>query len=66
MSRQKIKVKIKKYMSALNLYYGAMDFIVDKNGNWYFIEINPNGQFAWLEIAAGDKLIDSLIDLLVE
>lgn len=51
-------------MSLFNLKYSAMDFVVDKNETWYFIENNPNGQFAWLEIANGDKLIDSLIDLL--
>jgi glutathione synthase/RimK-type ligase-like ATP-grasp enzyme len=58
--------KIIQFMTLLNLKYCAMDFVVDINENWYFIEINPNGQFAWLEIANGDKLIDSLIDLLWE
>ncbi len=53
------------FMHKLNLKYGALDFVVDSFNNWYFIEINPNGQFAWLEIANGDKLIDSLIDLLI-
>ncbi len=59
-----INTNILKFMSLFNLKYSAMDFVVDKNENWYFIENNPNGQFAWLEIANGDKLIDSLINLL--
>lgn len=57
---------INRFMKTVHLKYGAMDFVVDKNGIWYFIEINPNGQFAWLEIANGDRLIDSLIELLWE
>lgn len=61
---QHINTNILKFMSLFNLKYSAMDFVVDNCDNWHFIENNPNGQFAWLEIANGDKLIDSLIDLL--
>lgn len=56
--------KILKFVSFFDLKYSAMDFVVSKNGQWYFLENNPNGQFAWLEIANGGNLIDSLIDLL--
>lgn len=61
-----LKANLYKFMSTLHLKYGALDFAVDENDKWYFIEINPNGQFAWLEIANGDKLINSLIELLWE
>ena len=61
-----LKNNIYQFMNTLHLEYGALDFVVDKDGKWYFIEINPNGQFAWLEIANGDKLVDSLIELLWE
>ncbi|MES2277278.1 MAG: hypothetical protein V4592_14720 [Bacteroidota bacterium] len=33
----------------LGLNYGAIDFILDKNDNYIFLEINPNGQWAWIE-----------------
>jgi hypothetical protein len=29
------------------LNYGAFDFLPDKEGNWWFLECNPVGQFAW-------------------
>lgn len=61
-----IKLKIFKFMSFMKLSYGAFDFIIDKNDNWIFIEINPSGQFAWLEIATGDDLINELINLFYE
>lgn len=38
--------KIKLLMQELNLGYGALDFAVDQDGNEYFLEVNPNGQ--WL------------------
>ncbi len=31
------------------LVYGAFDFIVDESGKWIFLEVNPNGQWLWLE-----------------
>jgi glutathione synthase/RimK-type ligase-like ATP-grasp enzyme len=54
-----------KFMRALGIRFGAFDFSIDMDGRWVFLEVNPSGQFAWLEIATGDKLIDSLIDLLL-
>jgi ATP-GRASP peptide maturase of grasp-with-spasm system len=41
----KIQNKIFKLMKILNLRYGAVDFVVDKDFNHYFLEINPFGQF---------------------
>ncbi|MBW6525237.1 hypothetical protein KZ813_00100 [Sphingomonas sp. RHCKR7] len=31
------------------LRYSAIDLIVDEGGNYVFLEINPNGQYGWLE-----------------
>ncbi len=42
------KLKILNFMKMLNLRFGALDFSVDINGNYYFLEINPNGQWLWL------------------
>ncbi|MFD7505612.1 ATP-grasp ribosomal peptide maturase [Streptomyces sp. NPDC059850] len=35
------------YRSQLRLIYGAFDFAVTAAGDWYFLECNPNGQWAW-------------------
>jgi glutathione synthase/RimK-type ligase-like ATP-grasp enzyme len=42
----------REYMSALGLTYGALDFVLTPTGEYVFLEINPNGQWVWLE----DKL----------
>lgn len=35
------------YLAELRLTYGAFDFAVTAAGDWYFLECNPNGQWAW-------------------
>jgi hypothetical protein len=30
----------------LGLFYGAYDLIVDQEGNYYFLEVNPAGQWS--------------------
>lgn len=36
-------------MRELQIVSGAFDFIVDDSGKWVFLEVNPVGQFAFLE-----------------
>lgn len=48
-----IQTKCIRMMERLGLNYGAIDFILDKDGNYVFLEINPNGQWAWIEHLTG-------------
>jgi glutathione synthase/RimK-type ligase-like ATP-grasp enzyme len=36
-------------MDALSLEYGALDFVLTPDGRYIFLEINPNGQWLWLD-----------------
>jgi D-alanine-D-alanine ligase-like ATP-grasp enzyme len=36
-------------LQTLDLLYGAFDFIRTPNNEWYFLEVNPAGEWAWLE-----------------
>lgn len=38
-----------KFMAELGLEFGAIDLCLDRSGKIYFFEINPAGQFLWLE-----------------
>lgn len=38
------------FMKTLKLSYGRLDFLQDADGNLHFLEVNPNGQFAWLDL----------------
>lgn len=37
------------YMGVLGLHYARLDFLVDKDNGWWFLESNFNGQFGWLD-----------------
>lgn len=41
-------------MRELGIVSGAFDFIVDLDGDWVFLEVNPVGQFAFLELWCPD------------
>jgi D-alanine-D-alanine ligase-like ATP-grasp enzyme len=36
-------------MSRLSLTYGAIDLILTPDGRYLFLEVNPNGQWLWLD-----------------
>jgi glutathione synthase/RimK-type ligase-like ATP-grasp enzyme len=46
------------------LAFGAIDLAVDTHGRHVFFEINPNGQWAWIEQLTGLPMRASLADLL--
>ena len=33
----------------MGLVFGAIDFVIDTSGDYYFLEISPNGQWLWIE-----------------
>ncbi|WP_411679671.1 MvdC/MvdD family ATP grasp protein [Clostridium thailandense] len=64
-----LPVKIRKMCIELtqkmNLNYSAIDMVLDKDGNYVFLEINPNGQWAWIEKRLGFPLSEKIVDLLI-
>lgn len=48
-------------VKSLNLSFGAIDLIKDRNGNYIFLEINPNGQWAWIENQTGLDISEAII-----
>ncbi|KAF0139959.1 MAG: RimK domain-containing protein ATP-grasp [Stygiobacter sp.] len=57
--------KIKKMVQKLSLNFCVFDFALSQTGEWVFLEINPNGQWAWLEQLTSIEMSDILIDLLL-
>ena len=51
-------------MDALGLSYGAVDLIVTPDGRHVFLEINPNGQWGWIEDLTGQPISDAVADVL--
>lgn len=51
-------------LAELGLAYGAFDFIRTPSGELVFLEINPTGEWAWLEEKLGFTLRDAFMKLL--
>ncbi|MGH3889059.1 MAG: ATP-grasp ribosomal peptide maturase [Pseudonocardiaceae bacterium] len=55
---------IRRYLSAMNLRYGAFDFVVTSKDDYIFLECNPGGQFGWIEGNTTLPITRALADLL--
>ncbi|CAN5189474.1 hypothetical protein BH09MYX1_BH09MYX1_11230 [soil metagenome] len=45
------------------LRFAALDMMF-VDANWYFLEINPNGQWAWLDLVGGTEIYRAFIETL--
>jgi glutathione synthase/RimK-type ligase-like ATP-grasp enzyme len=46
------------------LLYGAFDLVVTPRGEAVFLELNPNGQYLWIELITGAPLSQAMVELL--
>lgn len=53
-----------KLVQRLGLNFGAIDLIRTPDGRYVFLEINPNGQWLWVETLTGLRITESLVRLL--
>lgn len=50
----------------LGLRFGAIDMIVTPDDRYVFLEINPNGQWMWIEDETGLPISDAICDTLMD
>jgi glutathione synthase/RimK-type ligase-like ATP-grasp enzyme len=62
---REVSEKLKKMLSIMGLNFGAFDLIKDETGTYYFIEVNPNGQYFWIELITGAPLTESMASLII-
>lgn len=53
---------IERYMAALSLDFGRLDFLLDQHDEYWFCEVNPNGQYAWLDLKDEYGLLTAVIE----
>ncbi|MGO4630478.1 MvdC/MvdD family ATP grasp protein [Streptomyces sp. 2RAF24] len=58
-----IREGVREMMRRLGLAYAALDFIVDGCGAHWLVDVNPNGQWAWIDHTR-DAITQALADLL--
>ena len=59
-----VESAILELMDRLGLVFGTLDFKVTHDGEHVFLEVNPQGQFLYVEILAGLPISDALADFL--
>lgn len=60
-----IKDKCVAITKKLGLFYSAIDLVLDKDGNYIFLECNPNGQWAWIENRINVPISNTIEELLI-
>jgi MvdD family ATP-grasp ribosomal peptide maturase len=63
---REVEEKVLRLMDYFVLNYGALDFIVTPDGRHVFLEVNPVGEFFWLERCPGLPIADAIADVLLE
>lgn len=61
-----VKAACRRILKALNLAYGAIDLIVTPEQEYVFLEVNPSGQFLWIDFELGLPLLDALSEMLIQ
>jgi len=61
-----VKHKLLNMMRGMGLVYGAIDLIVTPNGKYIFLEVNPSGQWGWIEGLTGMKISESIARILAD
>lgn len=60
-----VEEKILRLMDYFSLNYGAIDIILTPDNKHVFLELNPSGEFFWLERAPGLPISDAIADVLL-
>jgi ATP-grasp ribosomal peptide maturase len=61
-----IEKGLRAYVTRMDLTYAAVDFAIDVNQRWVFLESNSAGQYFWLETNTRAPITTALVDLLAE
>lgn len=56
--------KLYQMLDEFGLNFGAFDIIRDDDDTLYFIELNPNGQWYWIEILTGMPMVKAMVELI--
>jgi hypothetical protein len=62
----RVERRCRRLLRSLGLAYGAIDLIVTPQGEYVFLEVNPAGQFLWIEAQVGLPVLDALSAMLIE
>jgi hypothetical protein len=50
----------------MGLVFGCIDLILTPDNRYVFLEINPMGQWQWVENLTGMPLVDNFTEMLIQ
>jgi glutathione synthase/RimK-type ligase-like ATP-grasp enzyme len=60
-----VESSIKSFMRNIGLRFGCIDMIVTPKNEYVFLEINPNGQWYFVQLRTGAEIAKAIADLLI-
>lgn len=61
-----VEASIHRLMDSFGINFASLDMILTPEGEFVFLELNPNGQWLWLELELGFPLVSNMADLLTQ
>jgi MvdC family ATP-grasp ribosomal peptide maturase len=61
-----VKKNLTSMMKEMGLYIGAIDMIKGKDGQYYFLEVNPQGEWGMLQKELGFPIAEKIADNLIK
>jgi hypothetical protein len=61
-----VRAAVTAYLKMTGLSFGAFDFSVTPEGVWNALEINPEGQWGWIEQETGAPITEAIAAWLTE
>lgn len=58
--------RLRRYLDESELAYGVFDLIIDPSGSPWFLECNPDGQWAMAQRATGQNIARSFAQMLLQ
>ncbi|CAA7386290.1 MvdC/MvdD family ATP grasp protein [Chryseobacterium fistulae] len=63
---ENVKVNLDAMMKEMGLYIGAIDMIKGEDGNYYFLEVNPQGEWGMLQKDLSFPIAERIADHLIK
>jgi glutathione synthase/RimK-type ligase-like ATP-grasp enzyme len=61
---ERVEASLLRLMDSFGINFASLDMILTPEGEFVFLELNPNGQWLWLEEELGLPLVANMADLL--
>jgi hypothetical protein len=61
---QEVELRCINLIKSLGLKYGAIDLVIDENDRLNFLEVNPTGDWVWIERETKLPITEAIVDLI--